>query len=104
MQITLTAKADLTIGWNQIGNHDFALYTDAGQGLPCDAGTNLTCTKSNDAPTGSVVFPGVPQGTVYLIVAADAPDVAGMQSSGSVSMSISGVPVPKNERAASLSP
>ncbi len=92
IELTLTAKADLTLQWNQIGNHDFSIYTKDGTQLPCDAGTNLVCKKSNGTASGSVSFAGVPQGTVYLVIAGDAPDVVGNQSSGSVSIALSGTP------------
>ncbi len=93
VELTLTAKANLHLQWNQIGNHDFALYTKDGQLLPCDAGTSLSCQKSNNMASGGIDFSNVPQGKVYLIVAGDAPD--GMtQSSGSVSIALSGMPAP----------
>jgi hypothetical protein len=93
--ITLTAKADLNMQWNQIGNHDFALFTNAGTVLPCDSGTLTgTCTKSMGSATGMATFTGVPQGKYYLIVQGDKPDAPGMQSSGSVNIALSGMPSP----------
>jgi hypothetical protein len=94
IQITLTAKADLTLSWNQIGNHDFALFTDVGQSSPCDAGT-LTgmCVKSNGTGAGSTKLTGVPQGTYFLIVQGDQPDGT-TQYSGSVDVELSGTPSP----------
>ena len=95
LYLNLTAKADLTVQYSQIGNHDFALYTDAGAQLPCDAGSTLACQKSGGAGTsGSLSFPAVPQGKVYLVIAGDAPDTTAVQSSGSVSVAISGMPSP----------
>ncbi len=94
IELTLTTKADLNLSWNQIGNHDFAFYTKDGALLPCDAGTNLSCQKSNNAPSGMVSFAAVPQGKVYLVIAGDKPDAPGMQSSGSVSIAINGTPSP----------
>jgi hypothetical protein len=92
--ITLTAAANLHLQWNQIGNHDFAVYTDDGKLLPCDAGTLVTCGKSNNAPNGTLDFNNVPQGTVYVIIAGDQPDTMATQYSGSVSIALSGTPAP----------
>jgi hypothetical protein len=92
--LQLTAKANLTLGWNQIGNHDFALYTDAGAMLPCNAGTVKQCSPSHGAATGSAQFNNVPSGLYYLLVAADAPDTQTSTSSGSVALQLSGTPAP----------
>ncbi len=90
--ITLTAAADLTLQWQQIGNHDFALYTDEGQQAPCDAGTQLQCTKGGGAnQSGNTMWTNVPAGTYWLVVAADAPDGATIDS-GSVDVALSGLP------------
>ena len=90
--ITLTAAADLTLQWQQIGNHDFALYTNEGQQAPCDAGTQLQCTKGGGANQGgTVMWSNVAEGTYWLVVAGDAPDGT-TQSSGSVDVAISGTP------------
>ncbi len=97
VELTLTAKADLTMAWNQIGNHDFVLVTDEGTGLPCDAGTVVgTCVKSNNMPTGMTSFTGVPQGKYYMVIQGDAPDGTppAVPSSGSVNIDISGLPSP----------
>ena len=94
IEITLTTTADLKMAWNQIGNHDFALFTDDGNALPCDAGTLTgTCTQSNGMSTGVATFTKVPQGRYYLIVQADQPDGA-TQYSGSVNIALSGSPSP----------
>ncbi len=85
----LTTTADLTLAWNQFGNHDFALYTEAGVGLPCDAGTQLSCTPSGGAASGTTSFTKIPSGYYYLIVAADTPTQA-----GSVALQLSGKPSP----------
>jgi hypothetical protein len=85
----LTAQANLTLAWNQFGNHDFALYTEAGVGLPCDAGTQLSCTPSGGAASGTTTFTKVPSGYLYLVVAADTPT-----SAGSVALQLSGSPSP----------
>jgi hypothetical protein len=92
VEITLTAAADLKLAWNQIGNHDFALFTDAGTALPCDAGPMVgSCVKSAGATSGMTSFSAVPQGKYYLVIQADAPDGA-TQLSGSVNVAISGLP------------
>jgi hypothetical protein len=93
----LTAAADLTLSWQQIGNHDFALYTDTGPVAPCDAGTAVQCTRGAGVnQTGTTTWSNVAQGQYWLVVGADAPDVSGdggmMQSSGSVDIAISGKP------------
>jgi hypothetical protein len=90
VEITLTATADLKMSWNQIGNHDFALFTDEGTGLPCDTGTLTgTCVKSSSMPAGMTSFSKVPQGKYYLIIQAD-----DAMSAGSVNIAISGLPSP----------
>ena len=91
MPLGLTPTKEAAYVAYLFGNHDFAIYTDDGQLLPCDAGTNLLCVKSNNVGSGTADFMNVPQGKFYLVIAADAPD--GMtQSSGSVSIAISGTP------------
>jgi hypothetical protein len=92
--ITLTAQADLKLSWNQIGNHDFALFSNAGTALSCTAGGIVgTCAKSNGMTAGMASFNKVPQGKYYLIIQGDAPDGA-TQSSGSVNVALSGLPSP----------
>jgi hypothetical protein len=91
--LTLTAPADLSLQFQQIGNHDVAVYTNDGTALPCDAGTLLACVKGpgKNLP-GMTTFTNVPQGRYWVVIGADAPDVAGNQSSGSVNIAISGMP------------
>jgi hypothetical protein len=92
--ITLTATADLTLAWNQIGNHDFQLFTNDGTGLPCDAGTaTSTCTQSAGAASGQTSWSKVAQGKYYLVIQGDAPDGT-TQASGSVNIALSGKPSP----------
>jgi hypothetical protein len=93
----LTAAADLTLSWQQNGNHDFALYTDTGPVAPCDAGSVVQCTRGTGANrSGMTTWSNVAQGQYWLVIGADAPDVAGdggmMQSSGSVDIALSGKP------------
>jgi hypothetical protein len=95
--LQLTAAADLTLSWQQIGNHDFVLYTDDGTALPCDSGTVLQCVKGGGLnQSGSTTWNNVPLGNYWLVVGADAPDTAGdggsSQSSGSVTVALSGKP------------
>jgi hypothetical protein len=89
----LTAAADLTLSWQQIGNHDFALYSNIGAVAPCDGGSLQQCTRGGglDMP-GMTTWSNVPQGRYWLVVGADAPDASGMQSSGSVEIALSGKP------------
>jgi hypothetical protein len=86
--LRLTAKADLTLAWNQFGDHDLALYGVNGSMLPCDAGAQLQCTKSNGA-NGSVKWSALPAGRYWLVVAADTPT-----SAGSVALHLTGAPSP----------
>lgn len=94
VELRLTAKADLKLSWNQLGNHDFALFSHEGAQLPCDAGSPVgTCVKSMGAQSGMASFSAVPQGRYYLVIQADQPD--GMtQHSGSVNIALSGMPSP----------
>jgi hypothetical protein len=90
IELTLTAAANLTLEWNQIGDHDFQLFTFEGTQLPCDAGATVgTCKKSNDAPSGMTSFTNVPKGQYYLVIQADTPSDA-----GSVNIALSGTPAP----------
>jgi hypothetical protein len=93
IEIGLTAAADLKLQWQQIGQHDFALFSDSGTQFPCDGGT-LTgaCTKSTGmGAAGMTSFTNVPQGKYYLLIQGDQPDGT-TQYSGSVSIAISGTP------------
>src|SRR6185312_10503267 len=81
VELRLTAKANLNLAWNQLGNHDFALYSQAGSMLPCDAGPLVSCNPSSNTATGSTSWTNVPSGLYWLIVAADTP-----MSAGSVSL------------------
>ena len=69
----LPAKANLTLEWAQVGNHDFALYSDDGMLLSCEAGTSYACVSSNGQSTGTTVIPALPPGLYHLIVDADKP-------------------------------
>ncbi|MFI5290937.1 MAG: hypothetical protein ACHQ17_14855, partial [Polyangia bacterium] len=94
VELTLTANADLKVQWNQLGNHVVSVWNDAGAQLPCDAGALLACAPAVGMnQPGMATFSKVPQGRYYLIVQGDAPDGA-VQSSGSVSLAISGTPSP----------
>src|SRR5262249_39732237 len=83
--VRLTAKADLKLTWNQLGNHDFALYSQVGTMLPCDAGTLVSCNPSAGMGVGMTQWSAVPAGRYYLVVAADTPT-----SAGSVALQLSG--------------
>jgi hypothetical protein len=91
--LTLTAAADLTVNFLQIGNHDVAVFTNDGAALPCDAGTMLACVKGPGLNmSGMASFTNVPQGKYWIVIGADAPDMPNMQLSGSVNIAISGRP------------
>lgn len=85
----LTAKANLTVGYLQLGDHAVALYSNDGNQLPCDAGTAVACVPPTGMPSGTATFNDVPSGKYYLIL--QAKDAA---SAGSVSVSVSGMPAP----------
>jgi hypothetical protein len=87
VSFTLTAKADLTIEWAQVGNHALVLYQDSGASLPCEADTRIDCKATAAAATGSYLMKGLAQGKYYLVVDADK---AG--SEGGVILQISGLP------------
>jgi hypothetical protein len=90
--MTLTAAADLSLQFQQIGNHDVAVYTNDGQALPCDAGTLLACFKGPGANlSGSTTFTNVPQGKYWIVIGGDTAD---MSTAGSVNVAISGTPTP----------
>jgi hypothetical protein len=90
IEITLTAKANLTVEYLQFGNHDFALYTKEGTLLPCTAGAQVgSCQKSNGSQNGMFSFSNVPQGKYYFVIAADTP-----LTSGSVAVVFKGMPAP----------
>jgi hypothetical protein len=69
----LPNKADLTLDWAQVGNHDFALYSDDGTLLPCESGMSYGCIASKGQPTGVTVMPALPAGNYHLVIVADAP-------------------------------
>src|SRR5262249_17052800 len=73
----LPAKADVTLEWAQVGNHDFALYSDEGALFACDAGMTFGCVTSDGLATGTHVFTGLPSGRYHLVVDADAPGKEG---------------------------
>ncbi|HXU68272.1 MAG TPA: hypothetical protein VN947_03035 [Polyangia bacterium] len=89
IELRFTAKANVSLTWNQLGNHDFALYSETGSGLQCDAGMLVACNPSGNAATGTTTFANVPAGRYWLVVAADSP-----MSAGSVSVGLSGSPAP----------
>ena len=91
----LTAKADLTVQFEQFGNHAIALYTDDGATLPCDSGTLLACQAAiGKNASGTATFSGVPAGEYYLLIAGDQPDTASATFSGSVDLDFTGMPSP----------
>jgi hypothetical protein len=87
VDFTLPTRADLTIRWAQVGNHDFALYTDVNDGAACNAGSFIRCTASAGSATGSYQLSGLAGGKYHLVVDADR---AG--SEGGVVLQLSGTP------------
>jgi hypothetical protein len=77
VDLQLPAKADLTLEWAQVGNHDFALYSDQGTLYACEAGQQFACITSGGVSAGTHVFTGLPPGRYHLIVDADAPGKEG---------------------------
>jgi hypothetical protein len=73
----LPAKADLTLEWAQVGNHDFALYSDEGALFACDAGAAFACLTSDGMATGMHLFSGLPSGRYHLVIDADRPGKEG---------------------------
>jgi hypothetical protein len=85
----LPAKADLTIEWAQVGSHVFALYSNDGALLACDAGQSITCIAAAGQPTGKQTLTALPGGKYHLVVDADKPG-----SEGGVVLQISGTIAP----------
>ena len=73
----MPAKADVTLEWAQVGNHDFALYSDDGKLLSCEGGMSFGCISSAGASPGMTVFQGLPQGSYHLVIDADQPGSEG---------------------------
>jgi hypothetical protein len=69
----LPARADLTLEWAQVGDHDFALYNDQGTFFACDAGSVVACVPTLGVTSGSHLFTGLPPGRYHLVVDADRP-------------------------------
>jgi hypothetical protein len=77
LDFQLPARADLTLTWAQVGNHDFALYSDDGSLLACDAGESFACISSGDVASGTRALTGLPGGRYHLVVEADRPGAEG---------------------------
>jgi hypothetical protein len=58
----LPAKANVKLDWAQVGNHDFALYSNDGPVLSCEAGKSFACVSSAGAATGTATFNALPAG------------------------------------------
>ncbi len=92
IKVHLTAAADLSISYEQVGNHAVGLFPVTSMTAPCDAGTILACQPAVGFNTsGMASFTNVPAGDYYILVAGDQPDGT-TQYSGSVDFSITGVP------------
>jgi hypothetical protein len=86
---TLTAEADLTIEWDQVGSHALVLYQVLDPRLPCEANTLINCEATAGAATGNYQLTGLAQGKYFLVVDAD-----NAGSEGGVILQISGLPSP----------
>jgi hypothetical protein len=73
----LPARADLTLEWAQVGDHDFALYSDQGALFACDAGATVACVPTMGLTAGSHIFTGLPPGRYHLVIDADRPGKEG---------------------------
>jgi hypothetical protein len=73
----LPATADLTLQWAQVGDHDFALYSDEGPLFACDVGGQVACVTSAGQATGTHLYTAVPPGRYHLVVDADRPGKEG---------------------------
>ena len=87
VELRFTAKANFNLAWNQLGNHDFVLYTDDGSLLSCEAGTLSSCVRSAGQAIGMTSIAGLAAGKYHLVVDADAPG-----DEGSVAVHLSAVP------------
>jgi hypothetical protein len=85
----LPARANVKLDWAQVGNHDFALYSDDGPVLSCEAGKSFACVQSLGAATGTTMFNNLPVGRYHLVIDADR---AGAE--GGVIVQISGQAAP----------
>jgi hypothetical protein len=92
VEFSVTAAADISVSWTQIGNHAVAAYQNIGSMLSCNAGPLLACAPAigNNMP-GMASFSNVQPGSYYLIVAGDQPDGT-TQFSGAVDVTFSGTP------------
>ncbi len=71
------AQANVTLEWAQVGNHDFALYSDDGMLLSCEGGLSFGCISSGGTTTGTTTFNSLPAGAYHLVVDADQPGAEG---------------------------
>jgi hypothetical protein len=81
----LPESTDLTLGWAQVGDHVFDLFSDEGMFFACTAGNSVSCTPSLAAATGTKTIMAVPAGSYHLVIDADRPG-----AEGGVVVSISG--------------
>jgi hypothetical protein len=85
----LPARSNVTLEWAQVGTADFALYTNDGPLLSCEAGTSIVCIPSNGQATGMRLLSGLAPGKYHLVVDADKPG-----AEGGVVLQISAVAAP----------
>jgi hypothetical protein len=82
VNFTLPQKADLEIDWSQTGSHAFAIYADADDRLPCDAGQPKDCRPASGLASGSYSVSALPAGKYHLVIDADGPTAAGTVTIG----------------------
>ncbi len=87
LAVEIPARADLSVGWVQGGNHVVALYANDNDLLACDGGTSLGCFATGGAKTGAYQLSGVPAGKYYIVV-----DAVGPGQEGGVILDIAASP------------
>jgi hypothetical protein len=85
----LPARANIRLDWAQVGNHAFALYSDDGPVLSCEAGRSFGCVQSLGKSTGFADFNNLPAGRYHLVIDADRPG-----AEGGVAIQLSGKAAP----------
>jgi hypothetical protein len=82
----LSATADVTLEWAQVGGHSFSLYSNDGVLLSCESGRLVGCIPTAGAPTGKVTLSRLNPGRYHLVVDASNPG-----NEGGVVLQLSGV-------------
>jgi hypothetical protein len=90
ISFTLPQAGGLLLSYSQTGNHGFALYPEAGAGLPCD--TNERGCVFPNSPSGEIAYSNRPAGRYVLVVKANS-----AAEQGPVSVALSAFPNPQVE-------